>query len=111
MSESLEKMSAAISKALEDCPVSDVLTVLTGCFVGLTVEMVRRNGHDINKEIKVDGGGKRDITIHALKGTLFCADCGCPETSWCSCPDSPMNTKPATREHSATIAAAKGDVK
>ena len=109
MSNSLEKMSAAISKALDECPVSEVLTVLTGCFVGLTVELVRRNGHDINKEIKVDGGEQRDITIHAPKGTLFCADCGCPETSWCSCPDSPMNTKPGTKERIAAIAAAKGE--
>lgn len=69
MSDSLEKMSAAISKALDDCSVSDVLTVLTGCFVGLTVELVRRHQGEAatNNEIKVDGGAERDITIHAPK--------------------------------------------
>lgn len=61
------KLGAAIERALDDAPVADVLSVLTGAFVGLTVELVRRQGHDLSKEIKVDGGSNRDITIHAPK--------------------------------------------
>ncbi|AAQ54967.1 hypothetical protein Bcep22_gp34 [Burkholderia phage Bcep22] len=61
------KLGAAIEAALDEAPVSDVLSILTGAFVGLTVELVRRQGHDVNKEIKVDGGNQRDITIHASK--------------------------------------------
>lgn len=63
----IANLAAAIEKALDDAPVSDVLSVLTGTFVGLTVELVRRQGHDVTKEIKVDGGHNRDITIHTPK--------------------------------------------
>lgn len=63
----IEKLGAAIARALDDAPVADVLALLTGAFVGLTLEVVRRQGHDVNKEIKVDGGQQRDITIHAPK--------------------------------------------
>lgn len=63
----LEKLGDALGQALDEAPVSDVLSILTGAFVGLTVELVRRQGHDVNKEIKVDGGDNRDITIHAPK--------------------------------------------
>jgi hypothetical protein len=63
----LGKLGAAIEHALDEAPVSDVLSILTGAFVGLTVELVRRQGHDVSQEIKVDGGHSRDITIHALK--------------------------------------------
>lgn len=63
----IEKLGAAISQALEDAPVSDVLSILTGAFVSLTVELVRRQGHDVSQKIEVDGGSNRDITIHAPK--------------------------------------------
>lgn len=63
----LEKMSQAITQALKTCPASDVLSVLTGSFVGLTVELVRRSGNDVDKEIKIEGGDGRNITIHATK--------------------------------------------
>ncbi|MDT7834963.1 hypothetical protein [Aquabacterium sp. OR-4] len=64
----LDKLANAISAALDEAPAADVLTVITGTFVGLTVEMVRRAGHDVTKPITVDGGKQRDITIHAPKG-------------------------------------------
>lgn len=63
----IDKLGAAIERALDEAPVSDVLSVLTGAFVGLTVELVRRQGHDVAEEIKVAGGRQRDITIHAPK--------------------------------------------
>ncbi|HDR8991461.1 hypothetical protein [Burkholderia vietnamiensis] len=63
----IEKLGAAIEAALDEAPVSDVLSVLTGAFVGLAVELVRRHGHDVIQEIKVNGGQQRDITIHAPK--------------------------------------------
>lgn len=61
------KLGAAIERALDECPVSEVLSVLTGALVGLSVELVRRKGHDISKEIRLDGGDQRDITIHPPK--------------------------------------------
>jgi hypothetical protein len=63
----LDNLRAAVETALDEEPVSDVLTLITGMFVGLTVELVRRQGHDVTKEIRVDGGKNRDITIHAPK--------------------------------------------
>ncbi len=65
----LEAIAEAVGDALAEAPVTEVLAVVTGVFVGLTVELVRRQGHDVNKEIKVDGGQQRDITIHAPKVT------------------------------------------
>jgi hypothetical protein len=75
----LTKLADAIDQALETCPVADVLTVLTGCFVGLTIEVVRRSGNDVSKEIKIDGGDQRDITIHALNQGVTPAQDAAPE--------------------------------
>lgn len=64
----IAQLGQAISDALDAAPAADVLSVLTGAFVGLTVELCRRQGHDTDREIKVDGGKQRDITIHPPKG-------------------------------------------
>ena len=63
----ISKLGAAIEQALDDAPVTDVLSVLTGAFVSLTLELVRRRGHDTNMPVQIDGGPNRDITIHAPK--------------------------------------------
>jgi hypothetical protein len=63
----MENLGAAIRRALDEAPVSDVLSLLTGAFVALTVELVRRQGHDVSQKIEVNGGQERDITIHAPK--------------------------------------------
>lgn len=63
----LEDMGKSIERALDECSTADVLGVLTGVFVGLAVELVRRQGHDTNEQIKIDGGNERDITIHSPK--------------------------------------------
>lgn len=61
------KLNAAIVRALRGVPENVALTVLTGAFVGLVVELGRRQGHDMSREISIDGGQLRDITIHAEK--------------------------------------------
>lgn len=43
------------------------LQLITGMFVGLTLEYMRRRGHEPSGDIKIDGGHQRDITIHAVK--------------------------------------------
>lgn len=63
----LENLGAAVARALDEEPVADVLSIITGTFVGLVVSMVQKNGHNPNEQIKVDGGNSRDITIHAEK--------------------------------------------
>ena len=66
----LEALGDAVANALDDPDnnVSDVLSVLTGVFVRLCVELVRRNGADPEKQITLNGGDSRDITIHPKKG-------------------------------------------
>lgn len=65
--EALDGIHDSIMEALNVVPASDVLSLLTGAFVGLASEVLRREGHDADKEIKIDGGLSRDITIHAKK--------------------------------------------
>lgn len=58
---------AEFLKLVED-DVESSLMLITGMFVGLTLEFAKRNGHETDKEIKIDGGLRsRDITIHAPK--------------------------------------------
>lgn len=64
---SLDRLADAFDKALDDQSVEDVLSVLTGAFVGLVVEVARRNGGDGSLSITIDGGDQRDITIHPVK--------------------------------------------
>ena len=47
--------------------VSLAMSVLTGCFVSLTLEVLRRKGHVPDGDIKINGGDQRDITIHPPK--------------------------------------------
>lgn len=63
----LTDMGTAIERALEECPTADVLAVITGTFVSLTVELCRRQGLDVTRQIRVDGGKQRDVTIHEPK--------------------------------------------
>lgn len=56
---------ALLELAGED--VSTALSVLTGCFVSLTLEVLRRKGHVPEGDIEIDGGDQRDITIHPPK--------------------------------------------
>lgn len=61
---------ALLELASED--VSTALSVLTGCFVSLTLEVLRRTGHVPDGDIKINGGDQRQgttATIHP-RGTL-----------------------------------------
>jgi len=42
------------------------LALITGLFVGLLEYSVKEQGGDEKQEIKIDGCGKRDITVHAV---------------------------------------------
>ena len=64
----LEDLGDAISDALDECPAADVLSVLISALVGLTVELVRRQGHDATMSITLAGGEQRDVIISAAKG-------------------------------------------
>jgi ketosteroid isomerase-like protein len=63
----IDKLGAAIAEAVSNADVQDVLALLTGAFVALTLEMLRREGHDPKGDILLDGGENRDITIHKAK--------------------------------------------
>lgn len=63
----IDDLGDAITDALGEAPAADVLALLTGAFVSLTLELLRRQGHAAAGEIRIDGGKQRDITIHAPK--------------------------------------------
>jgi hypothetical protein len=46
---------------------NSALALVTGLFVGLLEHSVEDKGGDSSREIKIDGCGKRDITVHAVK--------------------------------------------
>lgn len=51
----------------------NALALLTGCFVGFSIEVLRRQGHDPDGDIEIKGGDMRDITIHASKAKAGCS--------------------------------------
>jgi hypothetical protein len=63
----IDNLRAALDRAINEEDTCDILSVITGSFVGLTIELVRLQGHDQTKEIFLDGGQQRDITIHEEK--------------------------------------------
>lgn len=67
LSTALEEMGKSIERALEECDLNDVMAVLASALVGITVELARRKGADTTKQITIQGGYQRDITIHPLK--------------------------------------------
>lgn len=62
----LEELGEAIGRAVDENP-TDTLAVITGAFVSLAVAAVRAKGHEPDRQILIDGGLERDITIHAPK--------------------------------------------
>jgi hypothetical protein len=63
----IERLGDAIATAVQTADTQDVLALLTGSFVSLTLEMLRREGHEPTGAIFLDGGENRDITIHGQK--------------------------------------------
>lgn len=71
MSEQLTPVEARARDAFMDLAeesVSTALSLITGLFVGLVEELARRSGHDVNLDIRIDGQGQRNITIHKKAG-------------------------------------------
>ena len=64
---SLVDLEKSFDRALDENSVEDVLSIVTGVFVGLVTEVVRRQGYDANEPITIDRQDGRDITIHATK--------------------------------------------
>lgn len=61
-----ERVSDALME-LARVDIATALSVATGVFVSLTLSYMRSQGHDVDRQILVDGGENRDITIHAPK--------------------------------------------
>lgn len=69
-SPAITELNEALDIALDECPVEEVLSFLMGHFVGLVVEVCRRNGGvDESSEIKLEGGS-RDVTIGPRKAAI-----------------------------------------
>jgi hypothetical protein len=72
MTAKFDKAAERFTNALEDMLGIDypsALVIVTGTFVSLTLEVMRRNGHESTGEVRIDGGTNRDVTIHAQKET------------------------------------------
>jgi hypothetical protein len=62
--EQQEELQDAFAEFAAEYPQS-ALVLITGLFVGLLEYSVELQGGDSGKEIRIDGCGKRDITLHA----------------------------------------------
>ncbi|WP_132644713.1 hypothetical protein [Rubrivivax gelatinosus] len=70
MADNLDVAGARFQRAVEDLLAIDyptALSIVTGTFVSLTLEVMRRHGHEPSGDVRIDGGENRDITIHAPK--------------------------------------------
>ena len=50
---------------LVDEDIELALQIVTGMFVGLTIEYTKLRGHDTSTDLVINGCGERNITIHA----------------------------------------------
>lgn len=64
--ELLDKVSDLYVKLAQRDPAM-ALQVATGAFVSLLVSYMEARGFETDKNIHVDGGDNRDITVHAPK--------------------------------------------
>lgn len=62
----VENFENALLRLVEE-DAQTALCLLTGTFVGLTLELIRHQGHEPIGDVLIDGGVCRDITIHAAK--------------------------------------------
>lgn len=60
----MERFSAAFRELVRN-DMEGALQLITGLFVGLTIEHVRRAGGEATGDVYIDSCGARDITIHA----------------------------------------------
>lgn len=68
----LEKLGAAIETALDECPIEDVMSVITGACVALVVAVTEQAGHDTNRDITISHpNNNRDITIHTKNESII----------------------------------------
>ena len=61
-----ENFENALVRLVEE-DAQTALCLVTGAFVGLTLELIRRQGHEPVGDVLIDGGENRNITIHAAK--------------------------------------------
>jgi hypothetical protein len=64
-----EALQDAFAEFAAEYPQS-ALALITGLFVGLLEYSIEKHGGDKAQAIKIDGCGKRDITVHALTANL-----------------------------------------
>lgn len=63
----IEDLATAIDRAIDDCPIDEVVSVITGAFVSMLIGIVRHKGGNPDQQIDIDGGENRNITIHPTK--------------------------------------------
>jgi len=64
-----DDFTEAFDALLTEIGPAEALAIITGTFVSLTLAVVKNAGHSVDRDLKIDGGANRDITIHAPKAT------------------------------------------
>lgn len=67
MSKPHDEFIGAFCKFMDQTSIEDAMSVAAGLFVSLVTGYMEHRGEDSSKEITIDGGDNRDITIHAAK--------------------------------------------
>lgn len=67
MSKAYDDFKVAFDRLLHQVGVADAMQIATSIFVSLVVHYTEHKGYDSNKQITINGGNQRDITIHAPK--------------------------------------------
>ena len=63
----LDKLVEVIDEIIEEEGMKEALSCITSVFVAFIASTVKHSGGDVTKEIVIDGGTARDITIHPEK--------------------------------------------
>lgn len=67
MSRTAEQFQDALLEMIDEEGMNFALSIVTGTFVGLTLQALREQGHEPEGEVLINGGDSRDVTIHAAK--------------------------------------------
>ena len=63
----LDKLIKVIDEVVDEEGMQEALSCVTSVFVAFVTSTVKHAGGDVTKEIVIDGGTARDITIHPQK--------------------------------------------
>ena len=67
MSAAIDNFVEAFDRLIDEEGPAASMSLITGCFVSLVIQYMEHKGYSTDRDITIDGGENRDITIHAPK--------------------------------------------